>query len=122
METKYGLRVRRADNWQQTVFTIARLYRWWQKPWDKHSSGKVLDTPPAPVVLTTRVPLVQRLANCLEGVGWERSAAIAARFPTAVDMIATTEADWELIPGIGKTLAKRIVRALSTRHGQGDDL
>lgn len=118
METKYGLRVRRADNFAQSCYTVARLYRWWQKPWEKHVSGKVIYQPPAPTVLTTKVPLVQRMANCLDGVGWERSAAVAARFPTPVDMIATTEADWEMIPGIGKVLAKRIVKSLCTRHGE----
>lgn len=117
METKYGLRVRRADNFTQMAFMIARLYRWWQKPWEAHKSGKVIYQPPPSTVLTARIPLVRKMANCLDGVGWEKSAAVAQRFRTPVDMIASDERDWELIPGIGKVLARRIVRALCGEEG-----
>lgn len=112
IETKYGLRVKRVDNFAQMVLTTARLYKWWQKPWDAHRSGKVIYQPPPSSVTTYKIPLVQRMANCLDGVGWEKSAAVASRFKTPVDMIASTEKDWELIPGIGKVLSRRIVKAL----------
>ena len=53
------------------------------------------------------------MAAQLEGIGWEKSAAVAARFATVLDMVVATEKEWQAVPGVGKTLAARAVQQLT---------
>ena len=57
--------------------------------------------------------LVRRVAAQLEGIGWEKSAAVATRFATVLDMVVATEKEWQAVPGVGKTLAARAVQQLT---------
>jgi ERCC4-type nuclease len=76
----------------------------------------VIYTPPPPAALWLKPSLVRRVATQLEGIGWEKSAAVAAKFSSVLDMIVATEAEWQTIPGIGKGLAARAVRQLLGRE------
>jgi excinuclease UvrABC nuclease subunit len=48
----------------------------------------------------------------LPGIGIEKSAAVAAHFETVRALIEASPEQWQEIPGIGKTLAKKITEAL----------
>ena len=100
---------------QQAAAWLACLAKWWDKPWDKHRSfhkfnragdqGVVPDIEPA---MLQRM----RIAADLPGVGWERALAAAVSFPSVRAMINASEQQWCDVPGIGKVIAKSIVKAV----------
>ena len=108
-----GVVIVRTATENETVHTIMALYHWWaDKRWDEHTSHKAFYT--APRKRTTRVQpmLVAKIANQLDGVGWERADAISGMFGTVGELVAATESDLQQIPGIGSVLAVSIVRQL----------
>jgi hypothetical protein len=59
-------------------------------------------------VIIGKAGLVRRMAACLSGVGWEKSAQVALKFQTVYDMVMAEPEEWKTIkPGFGKILAKR---------------
>jgi NAD-dependent DNA ligase len=58
------------------------------------------------------------VAALLPGIGWGKSAAVENKFKTVLDMVAADQRDWETIPGIGPTIAKRAVDSLRLRKGE----
>jgi excinuclease UvrABC nuclease subunit len=52
------------------------------------------------------------MAKELQGVGWEKSGNIAGQFQNPLAMVQASVVEWRSIPGIGDTLAKRIVKVL----------
>jgi hypothetical protein len=112
LQARVHLMVKYASTVTDTAHTVKGMWQWYRKPWSSHKSGLVIYTPPPPAALFLAPGLVRRVANQLEGIGWEKSAAVAARFETVLDMVVATEKDWASIPGIGKVLAQRAVRQL----------
>lgn len=90
---------------------VETLYRWWQKPWNKHHSLHVFMEPMERAAVV-KPSIKQQIAAQLPGIGWEKSARVARHFETVVDMLIADERDWMAIDGIGKILASRIVREL----------
>ena len=114
-----GVRVWRTSGIKESAEWILSTYRWWQKPWREHRSHLrfVIGGPASPLnpdnpVALSKPNLMRRIAKELPGIGWEKSKALAAAFPTPMDLVLATESDLLAVPGIGKELAGRIVTAL----------
>lgn len=114
LNMKAGVRVWRTETTDETVAFLADLRSWWMKPWDKHKSHLAFYSPreEADSALLVRPSLVRRIAKELPGVGWEKSALVARAFRTVADLVVADEEEWRTIPGIGKTMARDIVRKL----------
>lgn len=97
---------------RETAIAVKNLYHWWQKDWDEHKGHVGFYVEPHPVAVMKKPSLLRRIAKELPGVGWDRSRAIEAAFPCVKDMVNAAEHKWKQIPGIGGTLAARIIGAL----------
>ncbi len=104
---------------EQTARIIEALVYWWSKPWDKHSTTHKIWMPPAPGARLEEPPLVSKMGITLPGVGWETSLALPHYYHSPVSMVCANEAAWARVPGIGKTLSKRIVRVLRNLPEEG---
>jgi len=120
LENIAGLKIRLTSSKTHTAQVIESLYKWWGKEWGKHKSLGVVYTP-APKTLDLVEPSVLRkVAVQLPGVGWEKSIAVERRWHTVLDMVLAEQGEWEELPGIGKTMAGRIVQALRTPEKDQD--
>lgn len=96
----------------ETVMQLCDLYHWWNdKTWSQHQSLKVLRKEP-PKFSFYKPTLVQRWAAELPGIGYERSAAVAARFKTGIDLAMATPSEWADIAGIGKGIALKVTKLI----------
>lgn len=108
-----GVVVVRTATENETVHAILALYHWWtDKKWADHGSHMVMYTPPRKHTTWAKPPLVAKIANTLEGVGWERAHDIARVFGTVGNFVTTTEDELQTIEGIGPVLSASIVRQL----------
>lgn len=109
-----GLHVQRTHSAEETCAWVQQLWKWWTgKEWSEHRSHLALHQAPDQH-LFFKPGLVQRVAAQLPGID-QKAAAVAAKFPTVLDMAAAEERTWSEIPGIGKVLAKRLVTAMQQR-------
>lgn len=106
-----GLWVWRTRNQQHTAATLCRLYSWWAKPWEKHSTFHVFHDVQAAGMITPPT-LVRRVAKELPGIGWERSKAVEEVFPNVEAMALADEPAWRAVTGIGKGIARSVWRAI----------
>jgi ERCC4-type nuclease len=109
LQLKVGVLVRESGTARHTAMMIRNLYGWYQK--DDHTShlaihkNRFRDED----VLLSRPSLLRRVAAELDGVGWKRSLEVSKVFQSVSELSRATEKDWLAIPGIGKTIAKRVV-------------
>lgn len=104
----------------ETARFCASQYHWWQKPYDSHQSlktfmdykarvgsgevgGKVMLLPPT---------FERCVYKELPGIGWEKSMDVDRAFPDVLTALKASERDWQTIPGVGPTIARRIHRAV----------
>ncbi len=116
VQARIHLKVKYANTVEDTAWIVKGMWQWYRKPWGQHRSGLIIYNPPPPAALFFKPNLVRRVASQLEGIGWEKSAAVATKFASVLDMVVATEREWQTVPGIGQGLAKRAVRQL-----QGQD-
>lgn len=115
-----GLAVIQTFDKLHTTYEVAHLYRWFQKPWEEHRSHIGFYDPVS--MFRTSSSFERRVAMQLDGIGFDRSAAIESKFPGTEtmspmeEMMAATEKDWESIPGVGKLSAEKIYRQLHRRN------
>jgi ERCC4-type nuclease len=112
MEVLAGVRVRRTGDRYETARFVADLYGWWQKEWSDHKSHHAIHDDWGSVVPLTKPNLARRFAAQLPGIGYEKSGWIVKSFPSVQAMVGAAEKEWVAVPGIGKTLAKRIWDAI----------
>jgi len=122
VETAQGsggrIHFRRTMSKAETCRLIRAQYEWWtQGTWEAHRSHLKFPSDHGAIPLQKLDPtnphhLVRLMAKELQGIGWDKSTAIADQFPTMRDLVDATIKEWQSIPGIGKTLATRIRRAL----------
>lgn len=116
-----GIRVIRVADWDSGAQWIKTAYNWFQK--ETHSShlamysGKVLAGDSA---LLTKPSLVRRVAAELPGVGFKRSAKVAARFRSVSEMVSAPVSEWLEVEGIGAKTAQGIVKAVHGGNGNGN--
>lgn len=115
----------------ETLHTIRDMYDLFQKPWADHRAMsrpdqskiqhvnydlellKVDPTDPEYPHYLLRKQIFQ-----IQGVGWEVAGVIADRFGTMEKALTATQKEWEDIPRVGKTMAKRAFYGL---HGRYDE-
>lgn len=131
LEVKANVHVRRTANRDETARTVGALYNWWQDS-DSHSLDQLDRT--AQIALETHVAnskqhegmwlgqrvkptLARRFAAELPGIGIRMSGGVATHFGSVRTMVNAEEREWLRIPGIGKTLARRIVSEINESQG-----
>jgi ERCC4-type nuclease len=113
LEVRAGVHVRRAWNRGETAALVAMLYQWWTaKGYDEHRAHQAMYSPAMDAGLLYKPSLARRVAAELPGIGIGKSGAVADRFKTVRRLVGASEEEWQEVPGIGKTLAKRISDAL----------
>lgn len=106
-----------------TAMVVSDLYRWWTgKPLNKHKghlgfdrSGDLFsgEGDNGCLVARLRKPgVVSRMSKELTGVGWEKAQAMAKRFSSPMELALATEKQLMEVPGVGKTLARRMIKEL----------
>lgn len=114
MEVRAGLHVRRTGSRQETARVVAALFSWWTgREFEGHRAHLAI-APDRDLTLLVRPSLVRRVAAQLPGIGYEKSGKVAQKFRTVRALAMADEHEWREIDGIGKTLAKRIVQALTS--------
>lgn len=110
-----GVRVKHVSSKKEAAVWIGCLSRWWGKPWNKHKGMRTFDNSRELSLMpgVDSDTLVRcRVAAQFPGLGFERAVAAGRYFKTISDMVNAGVKDWEEVPGIGKVLAKAIVRAV----------
>lgn len=109
-----GVLLHHATDEQAAADWLAALWRWWQKPWSKHSSLKGLELPRQgkdESLIPVDPSLTRMWAACLPGIGWELSGRIAKRFNAPVDLVAVPTSKWA-VPGLGPKKLSAISKAI----------
>jgi ERCC4-type nuclease len=117
MEMKGGIRIRRTNDRHETARTVAGLYSWWcNKEFEEHRSHLALSRAHQMRDSALLVPpsLRYRVAAELPGLGTMKAGMVAGHFESVRAMVNADEKEWQSLPGIGKTLAKRIVTEIAS--------
>jgi len=129
---KGGISIMRASDWNEATIWICTLYQWWNAKggWDGHKShmafhdGTRFGRPYtrdrvlmmtgslADKALLTRPTLCRMVAAQLNGVGWEKSKGLAAKFKTVEQLAMATPDELIECEGIGPKLAQGIYESL----------
>jgi ERCC4-type nuclease len=111
-----GVHLWRTASLEESGRWIGEIYSWWSKEWEKHKSCMGLDSGMnggGPVGVPMRRPsLVWRVAKELDGVGWGKGRAIADTFGSVMDLALADEEELRRASGIGKKLARGIVKQI----------
>lgn len=116
-----GVKVAQTASLKESATWIGALYAWWQKQWHDHKSVGTIYTAPftdngSALANIATAPSLSRLwAMQLPGVGQDKSKVVAMAFPTALELANADESRWQMVSGIGKTLASRIVASIRER-------
>ena len=93
----------------QSARWIVALYHYWQKEYTEHSSYRAWDrssearSKPMNLLTTTSdLPLVQRWAEKLPGIGEDKSKYVAQHFRSAGRMARATDREWEKVEFVEK--------------------
>lgn len=111
LEQRTPMRVHRSVNPQETAHIISCLYHWWNaKPWLEHRAHQAFYQEQRVEIF--RASLLRRVAKELFKIGWGKSKAVDAAFESVHEAVNADVATWMKIPGIGKTIAERIVKEI----------
>jgi ERCC4-type nuclease len=112
IDLRAGFHIRRTWNKNDTIYHLAAEYGSWQKEWKAHRALKHFNESPGGVVLLSPPTLTRLWARDLPNVGWDRSEAVAKRFKTPLALAQAGIDEWLSVPGIGKTIAWRVWKAI----------
>lgn len=116
-----GVNVVRTHSLRESGMWISDTYKWWEKPYDKHSAHKsfVITKPHISLV---KPPFIQRVIKEFTGIGWTHSENIANVFPTLLDLALASQEDLERelvkLPRIGKILARSLASSMLKEMGR----
>jgi ERCC4-type nuclease len=109
---KTPVTVLKTRNPLETVEAVCSLYHYFQEPLDKRHDHMALHIPQQQAQLT-KAGTVRRVAYALDGIGWERSFAVADRVKNVIPGLSEMSvSEWAMIPGFGKVLAKKVYKEL----------
>ncbi len=121
LEELTGLRLRRTADEEETCAAIADLYLWWQKPYEAHTSTRVIYAPGPSIKQKSNRPkmfrheatLLEKWVVALPGIN-DRAIEIAKNFTSPKDLANADMDRWLGISGqrIGKKTAQTIVEAI----------
>lgn len=109
IEVRGGVRLRRVRDRQETARVVAGLYKWWTEDFDQHTSHIAINRS-RDTALLVKPSLRFQIASVLPGLGMMKAGMAAGHFPSTMQMINAGVKEWVSLPGIGKTIAERIVR------------
>lgn len=98
---------------------ISNTYWWWQKEWERHKAHLQfrVDMEYGESVSLSKPNLVCRMAKELSGVGWSKARELGKRYGNAMELVMAQEKDLMEVAGIGKKLARSIIKELSDGSG-----
>lgn len=126
-----GVRLIRTESRDETARWLAALHGWWtSKELDQHTAlhtfvdmkqrvmTRADERSMTPALL--RPPsFARRVYAQFPGIGWERSQDIERAFPSVAAAVLATEKGWMQVPGVGKTIAAQIVKAVRGQEPSG---
>jgi len=119
MEVIGGVNIARSASRAESAFWLKSLYTWWTaKQWDDHNSHRQLKAPAIDNPFGRHVPLVERVAACLPGIGPKRALAVAERFGSVLALANADVEAWEEIEGVGKTTARKVHDAIRSEENE----
>lgn len=124
-----GVHIKHVPNKESAAsFIVDVLYPWWMKDWSAHKSGQSIagvrnlsnanlnSGSPALLAATMDDNTKQRAMFALSlrkvNMGYRRAIAAARHFTSPYHMATAEASEWEMVPGIGKTIAQRTVEAI----------
>lgn len=108
-----GVLVWRTETQEESVSWLRGLNVWCTgKEWSDHRAHLDWYTPPLPHPPWEKPSTLQKVAAQLPGVGAVRSGEVAKYFKSIQEMACALPEDWVKIPGVGKTTAAKIVKAV----------
>jgi len=109
-----GVLVWRTENQSESVAWLRAMELWWTtRQWEDHRAHLDWYTPPLQNNPFAGPPsIARRVAALLPGVGNKKSELVAKKFGTIKGLVEAKEAEWLEIPGIGKTLAVKIMKSI----------
>lgn len=123
LEELAGLRLRRTADEEETCAAIADLYLWWQKPYEAHTSTRVIYAPlpqikqkgNRPKMFRHEATLLEKWIAMLPGVDG-RAIDLALHFKSPKDMALADVERWLEIKGLrmGRKTAEGIVAAIQS--------
>lgn len=112
LETKTALKVRKARDKREAAHLIKTLHSWWtSKDYEKHRSHLALHEARESVSLV-KPSLLRKVSACLPGIGWDRSRSVEKHFGSVFEMVVADEKEWLKVDGIGKGIAKKVVKEM----------
>jgi ERCC4-type nuclease len=138
----FGCRIWHTHNIKESAQWITALYHYWQRPYESHSSYRQWDQSGDGAARgqsiqvhnlmqpTSDLPLVQRWARELPGIGQDKSAHVARYFGTPLMLAMSEVGDWERIKweerlktragfrrrGFSRATAAKIVQMIREGH------
>lgn len=118
LTTICGIQCVTASKLSQSGRWISDTYGWWNKKFEKHKSHLAFHIPPLPKKQTKQYvtfespPFLQRVIKEFSGVGWNKSLALSEKFGSLLEFITASEEELMEIKGIGKGLAKTILKEI----------
>lgn len=113
---RLGVHVWHVGTERQAARWLGSLHSSWTKPWHEHTFTRTFSSAPRmPHVIDgytrEQVARARRVFDRYPGLGMERSLAAALHFGSVLEMANATEAEWRLVPGIGKGIAANVFKA-----------
>lgn len=111
-----GVSHKHVETEEQAAAWLAVLEHWWSKEWSEHKAFRKSLKCAVPGIIPDVQPDMlnrMRVAAQLPGVGWDKALAAAVWFPSVRAMVNATEREWEQVPGVGRVIARQIVRTVS---------
>ena len=105
---------------KDTARFVATLFRWWQKPWNRHTSheqlGKMVPSVHgvANKVMLQKVSPMVRVAAALPAIGAKGARMAFKRWRSIIDMIEADEEDWQGL--IGKKNGTKVWLEIRRRY------
>lgn len=96
-----------------TVRFLSALYHWWtDKELGEHRSHEAIyHAPPDRAQMIAPSQFVTTVST-LPGIGWEKSRAAEQVFGSIRAAVCADPWEWEMVPGVGKGIANKIVEAV----------
>ena len=113
VEHKGAIRIRRTADRHETARMVAGLYSWWTEEYDEHRAHLALNRAGRDTALLVEPSLTHEIAQCLPGLGYQKAGCAAGHFGSVRAMVNADEKAWRAVPGIGKTLAAKIVEGVT---------
>lgn len=110
-----GIAHHHAATRRDTLRFLSTLYHWWtDKTLEEHRSHQAIYLPPPDrASLVEPSAFVKGIIGLVQDVGWTRAQAIETACGGSVRKLSTMSAkELQGIPGVGKTIAQKIVAAL----------